>query len=77
MVLLLLLTRGIPNLKSGIRKTLKVMSWLLHSIIPEIGEGFLSPNTIKNIWDTVSETYSKRGNIAHLYDLQRSVDCLD
>ena len=33
------------------------MSWLLHSMIPKIGEGFLSLDTIKNIWDIVSETY--------------------
>ena len=49
------------------------MSWLLHSMIPEISEGFLSLDIAKDIWDTVIETYYRRGNIAQVYDLQRSV----
>ena len=53
------------------------MSWLLHSMITEIREGFLSLNTDKDIWDTISETYSRQGNIEHVYDLQRHVNCLD
>ena len=53
------------------------MSWLLHSIIPEIGEDFLALDTAKDVWDTVFKTYSRRGNIAHVYDLQRSVEHLD
>ena len=53
------------------------MSWLLHSMIPEIGENFLSLDTTKDVWGTVFETYSRRGNIAQIYDLQRSVNRLD
>ena len=46
-------------------------------MILKIGEGFLSLNTTKDIWDNVSKTYYRRGNIAQVYDLQRSVDHLD
>ena len=45
-------------------------------MIPEIGEGFLNLNTAKDIRDIVFETYSRRGNITHVYDMQRSVDHL-
>ncbi|GFS46154.1 hypothetical protein Acr_00g0100480 [Actinidia rufa] len=53
------------------------MSWLLHSMIPEIGEGFLALDTAKDVWDTVFKTYSRQGNIAQVYDLQQSVERLD
>ena len=46
-------------------------------MIPEIGEGFLSLDTAKVFWDTVFETYSRRDNIAQVYDMQQSVDCLE
>ena len=45
------------------------MSWMLHSIILEIGEDFPSLDTAKDVWDTVFETYSRQGNIAQVYDL--------
>ena len=35
-------------------------------MIPEIGEGLLSLDTTKDIWDTISETYSRWGNITHV-----------
>ena len=53
------------------------MSWLLHFMIPKIGEDFLSLNKTKDIWDIVSETYSRQGNIAQVYDLQRHVNRLN
>ena len=53
-----------------------VMNWLIYSMIPEIGEEFLGLTTAKEIWDTVANTYSKRGNIAQVYDFQQSVDHL-
>ena len=53
------------------------MSWVLHSMIPEIGEGFLSLNAANDIWDNVFETYSRQGNIAQVYDLQWRVHRLD
>ena len=45
------------------------MSSLLHSMISEIGEGFMSLDTAKDVWDTVFEIYSRRGYIAQVYDL--------
>ncbi|GFZ13192.1 hypothetical protein Acr_23g0015770 [Actinidia rufa] len=46
-------------------------------MILKIGEGFLPLDTAKYIWDTAFETYSKRGNIAQLFDLHQCVDRLD
>ena len=46
-------------------------------MITEIGEGFLSLNIAKAILDIVSETYSRQGNIAQVYDQQQCVDRLD
>ena len=46
-----------------------VMSWLRHSMILEIGEGFLFLDIAKDVWDTVFEIYPRRGNIAQVYDL--------
>ncbi|XP_057493174.1 uncharacterized protein LOC130778669 [Actinidia eriantha] len=68
---------GDPGFDKWDQENSLIMSWLIHSMIPEIGEGFLSLDTAKDIWDTVSETYSRRGNIAQVYDLQRRVDSLD
>ena len=68
---------GDPGFDKWDQENSLIMSWLLHSMISEIGEGFLSLDTAKDIWDTVSKTYSKRGNIAQVYDLQRRVDHLD
>ena len=30
-----------------------VMNWLVHSMVPSIGEGFLNLATAKNVWDVV------------------------
>ena len=38
---------------------------------------FMSFDTAKDVWDIVFETYSGRGNVAQIYDLQQCVDRLD
>ena len=55
---------GDPGINKWDQKNSFVMSWLFHSMIPKIDEGFLSLDRTKDVWDTVFETYSKRGNIA-------------
>ena len=41
---------------------------------PSIGEGFLNLATAKNVWDAVAYTYSRKGNVAQIYDLKRSIE---
>jgi len=50
-----------------------VMSWLLHSMQPEISQGYLFLHTAKEVWDAAAQTYSKVGNAALKYDLKRRI----
>jgi hypothetical protein len=50
-----------------------VMSWLLHSMHPEISQGYLFLHTAKEVWDAAAQTYSKVGNAALKYDLKRRI----
>lgn len=50
-----------------------VMSWLVHSMKPEISQGYLFLRTAKEIWDVAAQTYSKMGNKAQVYDLKRRI----
>ena len=47
-----------------------VMTWLIHSMIPEIGEGFLDMATAQDIWEIMANTYSRKGNSAQIFELQ-------
>ena len=50
---------GDPGFDKWNKENSFIMSQLLHSMIPEIGEGILSPNIAKDIWDTVFEICSR------------------
>ena len=50
-----------------------VMSWLVHSMEPELADPFLSMGTTQDIWDTLAETYSRQGNVAQVYELRRAI----
>ncbi|GMP91283.1 hypothetical protein CsSME_00042045 [Camellia sinensis var. sinensis] len=41
-----------------------IMRWLIHSMVPNIGEDYLSMDTAQNIWDAVITTYSPKGNFS-------------
>ena len=41
-----------------------IMAWLINSMDLEIGEGFYRLKTARDIWDTVSSTFSRKGNTA-------------
>lgn len=49
------------------------MSWLLHSMTPEVSNGYLLLRTAKEIWDAAVQTYSKIGNIAQIFYLKRRI----
>ena len=48
--------------------------WLVHCMIPSIGEGFLSLATAKDVREVVADTYSRKGNVAQIYDLKWSIE---
>ena len=50
-----------------------VMTWLVHSMIPEIGKGFLDMATAQDIWETMANTYSRKGNSAQIFELRRLI----
>lgn len=50
-----------------------VMSWLLHSMKPEISHTFMYLPTSKAIWDSMIQAYSRKGNKARMYDLRQKV----
>ncbi|XP_028094472.1 uncharacterized protein LOC114294555 [Camellia sinensis] len=37
-----------------------IMGWLIHFMVPEIGEGYLSMDTAQDIWEAVATTYSRK-----------------
>ena len=47
-----------------------VMSWLLHSMQSEISQTYLFLSTAKEIWYAISQTYSKIGITAQIYELK-------
>ena len=47
-----------------------VMTWLILSMILQIGEGFLDMATTQDIWEVVVNTYSRKGNSAHIFELR-------
>ena len=50
-----------------------VMTWLIHSLTPEIGEGFLDMAIAQDIWETMAKTYSRKGNSAQIFELRRLI----
>uniref|UniRef100_A0A5B7BEA1 Uncharacterized protein n=1 Tax=Davidia involucrata TaxID=16924 RepID=A0A5B7BEA1_DAVIN len=49
------------------------MSWLLNSMQPHIGQGYLFLATAHAIWTVVAQTYSQIGNDAQVYELRNKV----
>lgn len=48
----------------------KVMSWLINSMIPEVGENFLLYDTAYDVWEAVKETYSNKDNISERFRIE-------
>jgi len=67
-------SRTDPDFKKWQVNNSLVMSWLVHSMEPELADFFLSMETARDIWETLAETYSRKGNIAQVYELRRSVE---
>ncbi|KAF5951314.1 hypothetical protein HYC85_009258 [Camellia sinensis] len=41
-----------------------IMGWLIHSMVLEIGEGYLAMDTAEDIREVVATTYSRKGNFS-------------
>ena len=67
-----------PEVTDGSYKTWeidnsKVMSWLINSMTPEIGEDFLLFETAEETWIAVRETYSNKENVSELFRLEKTL----
>lgn len=49
-----------------------IMSWLLNVQL-KIGKQFLYLSSIKEVWDVVLQTFSKKGNAARIYELKSMI----
>ncbi|RVW20593.1 hypothetical protein CK203_115255 [Vitis vinifera] len=50
-----------------------VMSWLPHSMQPEISKTYLFLTTAEDIWEAVSKTYSKVGVSSQIIEVKRHI----
>jgi hypothetical protein len=50
-----------------------IMSWLLHSMEPNISEHFCYKETSKIMWDEVQNRFGKQNNYAHIYQLREEL----
>lgn len=64
---------GNPSYSRWISENSPVMSWLLHSMQPEISRSLLLINTAYNIWTAAKQTYSRVSNDAQIYELRKKV----
>lgn len=51
-----------------------IMSWLISSMTPEIGENFMLYTSAAEIWRAAKELYSKRDNVAEIYELETKLN---
>ncbi|XP_034696491.1 uncharacterized protein LOC117929247 [Vitis riparia] len=56
--------------KKWIAENNMVMSWLVNSMTPDIGENFLSFDTAKEIWDIAKETFSDKENTSEIIQIE-------
>nr|CAD1843967.1 unnamed protein product [Ananas comosus var. bracteatus] len=59
-----------PSYKKWMAENNMVMSWLVNSMTPDIGEYFLSVETAKEIWDAVKETFSYAKNTSEVVEIE-------
>lgn len=47
-----------------------LMAWLWNSMMPDISDTCMFLSTAKEIWESVKQTYSKKGDVAQIYELK-------
>ncbi|KAL4375780.1 hypothetical protein GQ457_02G025030 [Hibiscus cannabinus] len=50
-----------------------IMSWLLNSMVPEIGENFMIYTTASEIWDAARDTYFHTDNTPELFRIEKQI----
>jgi hypothetical protein len=50
-----------------------ILTWLLHSMLPEISQGYLFFCTAREVWDATTHTYSKMENARQIYELKQQI----
>lgn len=50
-----------------------IVSWLLHSLQPDISNTYFFLQSSKEIWDALEKTYSEVGHLARVYELRQKV----
>lgn len=53
-----------------------IMSWLISSMTPEIGNNFILYSSAAEIWKATKELYSQTDNVAEIYELETQVNDL-
>ena len=59
-----------PSFESWDAENSMIMSWMLYSMQPEIGKPFLFLSSAKEVWDAVSQRYSKKWDATQIYELK-------
>ncbi|XP_073123530.1 uncharacterized protein [Henckelia pumila] len=47
-----------------------IMAWLWNSMMPDISDTCMFLTTAKEIWDSIRQTYSKKGDAAQIYEIK-------
>ncbi|KAE8672566.1 G patch domain-containing protein TGH [Hibiscus syriacus] len=50
-----------------------IMSWLINSMIPEVGENFMLYQTATEIWNAARDTYSSADNTSELFGIENHI----
>lgn len=59
-----------PRFRQWRSENSMIMSWLISSMTPETGDNFMLYTTAAEIWQAAKELYSKRDNVAEIYELE-------
>ncbi|KAL4562842.1 hypothetical protein LXL04_026873 [Taraxacum kok-saghyz] len=59
-----------PEFKRWKAENNMVMSWLLNTMIPEIGEQFMFYKTASEIWEAARDTFSNQENTSPLFEIK-------
>ncbi|GFY96524.1 alcohol dehydrogenase 1 [Actinidia rufa] len=62
--------KGDPRLDAWDEEDSLVMAWMWNSMIPEISDTCMFLTTAKDIWETVRQTHSKKGDSEQVYEIK-------
>ena len=50
-----------------------VKSWLLNSMEPHVAEIFTFSDSVKTLWDSLTEFYGSQNNVARIFELKKEI----